>query len=292
VIEPIRYRAARLVDRLGVPAATRVTGRHYIGLEYPPNTSNTPRWGHGCPTNAHIKGLLEAHDGVYLDELAKLAAFTDALREVPPVGPTVYWENPWFTGLDAIAMYGVVRSRAPKMLVEIGSGMSTHFAAMARGDARLNTELIVIDPQPRRDVAAIVDRHVASALEAAPLAMFSDIQAGDVVFFDGSHCTFMNNDVTVFFLEILPGLPGGVTVGVHDVFLPDDYPASYASSFPSEQYLVAALLLGGDRYKPLLPCWYLENHTTMLAAHPNSILTDPAPIAAAAPGASSFWFTT
>lgn len=275
-----------------MPAATRVTGRHYIGLEYPPNTSNTPRWGHGCPTNAHIKGLLEAHDGVYLDELAKLAAFTDALREVPPVGPTVYWENPWFTGLDAIAMYGVVRSRAPKMLVEIGSGMSTHFAAMARGDARLNTELIVIDPQPRRDVAAIVDRHVASALEAAPLAMFSDIQAGDVVFFDGSHCTFMNNDVTVFFLEILPGLPGGVTVGVHDVFLPDDYPASYASSFPSEQYLVAALLLGGDRYKPLLPCWYLENHTTMLAAHPNSILTDPAPIAAAAPGASSFWFTT
>lgn len=45
----------------------------------------------------------------------------------------------------------------------------------------------------------------------------------DVVFLDGSHRVFMNNDASVFFLDGLPRLPPGVLVGVHDIFLPEDY---------------------------------------------------------------------
>ena len=34
-------------------------------------------------------------------------------------------------------------------------------------------------------------------------------------------------------------------VGIHDIFLPDDYPPQWADRFYSEQYLLAAWLLGG-----------------------------------------------
>ena len=51
-----------------------------------------------------------------------------------------------------------------------------------------------------------------------------------MVFFDGSHRTFMNSDATVFFLEVLPTLPAGTLVGIHDIYLPDDYPADWTTA--------------------------------------------------------------
>ena len=34
-------------------------------------------------------------------------------------------------------------------------------------------------------------------------------------------------------------------VGIHDIFLPEDYPPQWADRYYSEQYLLAAWLLGG-----------------------------------------------
>ncbi len=64
------------------------------------------------------------------------------------------------------------------------------------------------------------------------------------MFVDGSHRVFTGSDATVFVLDLLPALAPGVLVGVHDVYLPDDYPPEVANRHYSEQYLLAALLLG------------------------------------------------
>ena len=74
-------------------------------------------------------------------------------------------------------------------------------------------------------------------LEAVDASEFGALTAGDVVFFDGSHRVFQNSDVTVFFLEILPALPPGVLVQIHDIFWPVDYPPAWADRYYSEQYM-------------------------------------------------------
>jgi hypothetical protein len=45
--------------------------------------------------------------------------------------------------------------------------------------------------------------------------------------------------------EVFPRLTSGVLVGIHDIFLPDDYPPEWADRWYSEQYLLAGWLLGG-----------------------------------------------
>ena len=68
----------------------------------------------------------------------------------------------------------------------------------------------------------------------------------------------MNSDVTVFFLQVLPQLPAGVLVGIHDVLWPEDYLPMWADFLWSEQYLVAAWLLGGGAGMEIeLPAHYV-----------------------------------
>ena len=62
---------------------------------------------------------------------------------------------------------------------------------------------------------------------------------------------------TVFFTEILPALPPGTLVGVHDIFLPADYPVAWLDLYLSEQYLLACWLLGGDRLQIELPMHHI-----------------------------------
>jgi hypothetical protein len=51
-------------------------------------------------------------------------------------------------------------------------------------------------------------------------------------------------DVDFLFNRVLPSLPAGVLVHIHDVFLPDDYPSDWDWRGYNEQLGVAALLQG------------------------------------------------
>jgi hypothetical protein len=108
------------------------------------------------------------------------------------------------------------------------------------------------------------------------------------VFFDGSHRAFMNSDATVFFLEILPALPAGVIVGIHDILLPWDYPPEWAPRYYSEQYLLAAALLARDpRLRTLLPCHHVA--TTADLAGRLAPLWDDARLRGTDPRGFAFW---
>jgi hypothetical protein len=59
----------------------------------------------------------------------------------------------------------------------------------------------------------------------------------------------------------LPRLKAGVTLHIHDVFLPFDYPTSWSNRHYSEQYLLAAYLLAEyPRLEVLLPIAYVDRH--------------------------------
>lgn len=233
-------------------------------------------------------------------QLAILERFERDLMEISrtrtgdPLEP--YWEQYWLFGLDAISLYGLIRSRAPSSYVEIGSGFSTMFAARAIRDGGLDTSITSVDPEPRQGVDALCERAIRCPLEDIDVAAFDNLQSGDVVFMDGSHRVFMNSDATVFFLDVIPRLPDGVVVGIHDIFLPFDYPPEWANSFYSEQYLLAAYLLADAAFiKPILPCTYILANPDR---YPSRLIGNPHFAGAArqwnrqVPSGVSFWFET
>jgi predicted O-methyltransferase YrrM len=262
---------------------------HYkIRIEYPTSASNAPRWN----PHPELERIIAGGIGTYRQSLETIAGYREALGGIDlhahdPLEPS--WANEWLPPLDAASLYTFIRSRSPALYMEIGAGNSTKFAARARRDGGLDTRIVSIDPQPRAEVAALCDRVLPVPLENADVSVFEELADGDVLFVDGSHRTFMNSDATVFFLEVLPQLAEGVLVGVHDVFLPYDYPPDFADRYYSEQYLLAAHLLAGNpRVEPVLPTFYATRQDELRA------LTDgPWPVSRLADGrqrqASGFW---
>jgi predicted O-methyltransferase YrrM len=251
----------RELGRRAMVRATRVLFGGYVApLDHPPTAQSRPRWGHGRPVHARIAEILARHEDEYARTLETVLAYEDDLARLPGD----LWNTRWQPNLDVAVLYALIRRHAPRRYVEIGSGVSTAVAARAKRDGRLDTRIASIDPGPRVPVAA--DEAIAQPLEVADLSRFDELGPDDVVFMDGSHRAFMNSDATVFFLDVLPRLRPGVVVGVHDVLLPEDYPPQWRHWHYSEQYLLAAYLLGGAaRIEPLFAARYMSSRAAVLA---------------------------
>lgn len=261
VADRVAWMTKRTVASGALALAERLNDRTYVGLDYPTSSATGPRYGHGRPPHPQLAQLLDRHEGAYREALRIIFRYADDLRMIDRhAGDAAEpaWVNDMLPGLDSAAIYAFLREWGPRRYIEIGSGNSTRFAARAKRDGNLATELISIDPHPRAAIDGLCDRVIRQSLECVDLDLFGEAEPGDVIFFDGSHRIFMNSDVTVFFLEVLPRLAAGVVVGVHDVYLPDDYPAEISDRHYSEQYLLAAWLLAGDSVQPILPAAYVH----------------------------------
>jgi hypothetical protein len=185
------------------------------------------------------------------------------LVEVNPAEPS--WANGWFPAFDAAMLYGLLALRNPRWYVEVGSGNSTRFARRAIRDHGLRTRIISIDPCPRAEIDAICDTVLRAPLEDLDLTTMEPLTKEDLLFVDSSHRSFQNSDVTVFFTEILPRLPVGIVYGLHDIYLPWDYPDEWRHRFYNEQYLLAAYLLGGANGDEIIsPNAFLSLHSPQL----------------------------
>lgn len=224
-----------------------------------------PRWGHGQPPHPVITRVFERARGRINAALDEISAHRDALHAIAherdggnPVAP--FWNNPWFSTLDAASLVGFILSRRPKRYLEIGSGHSTMFAAYAIKSAGMSTHIRSIDPNPRTEIDALCNDVIRRPMEFCAPELFDELEAGDILFFDGSHRTFQNSDVTVFFLDMLPRLQPGVIVHVHDIFLPFDYPPAWEQALYSEQYLLAGMLMcGSPLFDVLLPNYFAQS---------------------------------
>jgi predicted O-methyltransferase YrrM len=192
-----------------------------------------------------LQPFFEAAEPAFRSVLADVAGLGAELRAIAQGDGPARFDQDWFPRLDAAAAYALVRRTGPRRILEIGSGHSTRFLARAVEDAGLATEIVCIDPAPRARIAQLPVRHVPVLLQHADPALFAALGAGDVLFVDSSHIAMPGTDVDRLFLEVLPRLPAGVLVHVHDVFLPDPYPPAWAWRGYNEQLLVGALIAGG-----------------------------------------------
>ena len=163
------------------------------------------------------------------------AGFTEAPR----------WEQSWFPRLDGAAAYGLVRKYKPKTIIEVGSGHSTRFMAQAVLDAGLECTQIAIDPFPRAAIKTLPIKWQAELLNEEHLKMFAELEAGDIAFFDSSHILMPGTDVDMILNRILPVLKSGVLIHIHDVLLPDPYPASWLWRGYNEQNALGPMIANG-----------------------------------------------
>ncbi len=176
---------------------------------------------------------------------ARLEAYGDAFARFGGPPPAPRFEQDWFTGLDAAAFYTLVRARRPARLVEIGAGHSTRIAARAIVDGGLATGHVAVDPAPRARLDGLAVALDPRPVQACGPALVEGLAADDVLFVDSSHVLVEGSDVAFVFTELLPRLRAGVLVHLHDVFLPEPYPAAWAWRGYNEQPAVAGLLAGG-----------------------------------------------
>jgi len=223
-----------------------VLGYHKQGFFIPYRYADTlPGAGNRGPYR-QIDAFMKQKEPEFLNILHSLDQYSSifsSFGQQPPPAPR--WEQDWFPRLDAAVAYGLVRNHQPSRIIEVGSGHSTRFMMGAIQDGSLSTKFTSIDPAPRATIETLPIDVVRNTVQQAPIALFAKLRKGDILFIDSSHISMPGSDVDLLFLEILPSLPSGVLVHIHDIFLPDDYPKHWDWRGYNEQQAIAPFFLGG-----------------------------------------------
>ncbi len=127
----------------------------------------------------------------------KLAPFVDEMdfQTEDPGEPGVFFlRNAAFESVDAELLYGMIRSIRPKRVLELGSGYTTLLLNMAvkrNAEEGSPAEHVAYDPYPREHVLgkSVPEPTRLEAISATdvPLAVFTELEAGDVLFVDTTH---------------------------------------------------------------------------------------------------------
>jgi hypothetical protein len=222
-------------------------GYQPVFLDY--HVDMKPRWADDVG-NPHLARIISARRDAFVENLSKLMEFKPVVDEI--INGTsqvkdINWRNGYIPALDGLTlMRAAVGAKSTYM--EIGSGHSTSFVKAALLHTKSSVQIVSIDPEPRAEIDALCDKSVRSRLEDVDLAIFDELEPGDALFIDNSHRSFMNSDVTVAMLDVLPRLKPGVLIGIHDILLPFDYPEHWAKWAYNEQYLLGCQLLSNPDY--------------------------------------------
>ncbi len=252
----VSWRGWRRRASLGLPTVLGLAER---GFFIPYRYAQSTRTARRVPAYPAVEAKFRQAEPGFREWLAWLdgvAPELEALKGQSPPEPR--WEQDWFPRLDGAVAYAMVRRLRPKRLIEVGSGHSTRFFVRAAKDGGLDLALTAIDPAPRADIAKLPIRVVKRTVQDAGIEVFSQLQPGDILSIDSSHILMPGTDVDILFGVVLPSLPNGAIVQIHDIFLPDDYPETWRWRGYNEQLAVVPLLLSGN-WQPLFSSYFVAS---------------------------------
>ena len=179
------------------------------------------------------------------------------------------FENSAYSYSDALCLHGMLRHLRPRRLIEVGSG---HSSCMTLDTRELFLEgamdCTFIEPYPEllhsliRDGDRASTRVIAQRVQDVDLAVFRELQSGDVLFIDSTHVSKAGSDVNYLYFEVLPALAHGVYIHIHDIFYPFEYPKEWVIGDGrawNELYLLRALLQDSNTYEVQLMTTYLAS---------------------------------
>ncbi len=201
--------------------------------------------------------------------LRETPAFRAELQALPVDPDTAddrvfHWNNEQFSHADAALYYSLIRRFRPKRIIEVGSGHSTKLALRAVRDNRVGS-ILCIEPHPPswlQPIPGMIEIQPVP-VQGADDSVFLSLEPSDILFIDGSHISKTGSDVNHLFLRILPRLPAGVIVQIHDICLPYEYPRNWSEDvlcYWNEQYVLAALLANGVKYEILVGVYFVQRN--------------------------------
>jgi hypothetical protein len=166
--------------------------------------------------------------------------------------------GPGFGPIDAQVLHCFMRAHRPARVIEIGSGVSTAViiaASRANDRDHLGTSRITcVDPFPTDALRRTGEVEIiADYAQRVPIELFNRLRDGDLLFIDSSHSVKVGSEVVRLVLEVIPRLPKGVTIHIHDVSLPYLYPRTALSDYFGwqETALLLALMTGNPALRTL-----------------------------------------
>ena len=208
----------------------------------------------------HLDGLDLNEEGqlTLLQTLAPL--MSDASFNTEPEPDRRYFAKNDFYGLgDALILQAILRHVRPQRYLEVGSGWTTALALDTNEqwlDSRLRITCIEPKPdhlnrllRPGDDVEVIV-----SPVQDVDLTRFTELESGDILFIDCSHVVRTGSDAHHLITRVLPIVPAGVYIHIHDMFWPFEYPRQWVEEGRAwtEAYLLHAFLLFNRAFEIVL----------------------------------------
>ena len=175
-----------------------------------------------------------------------------------------------FPDFDRAILYCMIRHMRPARVIEIGAGESSVVVQMAARDAATHVDHVVIEPF-WSELVPDGPRVIKQQLQHVDPSLFSSLHADDILFIDSSHVARPFGDVITELCILLPKLPAGVRVHIHDIFLPADYPHSTWGMRPyTEQWLVWLMLWGNADWEvEWASAFMLSRHAREIGKGPN-----------------------
>lgn len=181
----------------------------------------------------------------------------------------LYRESGYTSNGDGAILYSMIRNYCPKKIIEVGSGYSTNVINEALEinyqEKKIEGNIISIEPYPKKYLRDLVSKKrtielIEDNVENVDKSIFKQLDSGDILFIDSSHVINIANDVHFLYLKILPILPVGVIVHIHDIRFPYEYPYEWvmkAKKHWTEQYLLQMFLCFNDSYEILFASNYV-----------------------------------
>jgi len=181
-----------------------------------------------------------------------------------------YTQNPAFASTDALILFSMLCYLQPKKVIEVGSG----FSSAVIYDTNLNfldnrIQSIFIEPFPDTLTQLFsIEEYQQLTLYKQKLQNFSPdffqtLTQNDILFIDSSHVCKIGSDVNYLFAEILPILPSGVVIHIHDIHFPFEYPEAWVNEGRAwnESYLLRSFLQFNSEFEILFwPSFILQFH--------------------------------
>jgi Methyltransferase domain len=155
-------------------------------------------------------------------------------------------------------LHCVVRSLAPPRIVEVGSGASTVITSEAArrnsAEGRADARIVAVDPYAPPELRRLENVEVRDVpAQLVPAELFAELGEGDLLFLDSTHVVKTGSELYRLYLEVLPALAAGVTVHIHDIYLPFLFSPWVLGDFWDwqETALLAAVLTHNPRFEVL-----------------------------------------
>ncbi len=193
------------------------------------------------------------------------------------------YDNPYFSYADTTVFCCLVQKFKPRKIIDVGGGVTTTLM-MDMNDLFFKNNpmnITLIEPHAENIEHYLkgdqsVERIFKKIQDVDP-AVFTSLNAGDILFLDTSHVSKMGSEVNFLVFNVLPLLKPGVIIHIHEIFYPFEYPIEFYNTYKywNEIYLWRAFIMHNTEYEIILfNSWFARKHTELLRKNlPDYFLT-------------------